>query len=128
MSRSSAFSATAPTSTSAGDREIAPPPALAPWVDCFWTRSPAPEPVSDDRAAAPPPHVVRPDGCVDVLLLRRGAHDAAFVVGPMTRPEAITDAAALDVVAVRFRPGGASAFFAAPLHEWQDRDVPLADA
>ncbi len=111
-------------------QEHAPPADLEPYVACFWTHT-ATRRESAAAASPRPPHVVLPDGCVDVLLLR-DAHRAdaprAFVVGAMTRPQQVDGVEALDVVAVRFRPGGASAFFDAPLVEWQDDDLPLAEA
>jgi AraC-like DNA-binding protein len=100
-------------------REHAPPPSLARFVECFWT-----------RAAGVPPHAidVLPDGCVDLLVDLSSGSPRACVVGPMTRPHRVDVAAALELIAVRFRPGGACAFFDAPLCEWSDLHVPIADA
>ena len=57
-------------------KECAPPAALAPYVECFWSRT----------ASEPDPpggtHRVLPDGCLDIIFSERGA----VVVGAMTRP------------------------------------------
>jgi len=110
--------------------EHAPPPALAPFVACFWTRGSigatackAGESSGDAHASA----LIVPDGCVDVIVDLAGA-GRAFVVGPMTRPRVVTDVDAHDFVAVRLRPGAAPAFFAAALDEWKDVHVELKDA
>jgi len=101
----------------AGYVEHAPPPSLAPFVECFWTRG------GDEGGSA----LVLPDGCVDVIVDLSGS-GRAFVVGPMTRPLVVDHADAHDFVAVRLRPGAAPAFFAAALDEWRDLHVDLADA
>lgn len=107
----------------AGYVEHAPPPSLAPFVECFWTRGGAGE---GDRGAAGSA-LVLPDGCVDVIVDLSG-RGSAFVVGPMTRPLVVEHADAHDFVAVRLRPGAAPAFFAAKLEEWRDLHVELGDA
>lgn len=96
-----------------GYREFAPPPALAPWVECFWLAS-----------GARPAFEVLPDGCVDFLFGAVEASDG-LLVGAMTRPLPVAATAAADVIAVRFRPGGAHAFVGADLREFTDRTVEL---
>jgi AraC-like DNA-binding protein len=103
----------------AGYVEHAPPPALAPFVECFWTRGPQPEDAEPAR--------ILPDGCVDVIVDLAG-RGRAFVVGPMTRALLVPRAGEHDFVAARLRPGAAPAFFAAALDEWRDLQVELADA
>jgi AraC-like DNA-binding protein len=108
-------------------REHPAPPALAPFVECFWTRTPSsPEPGAE--AADAGAFQVLPDGCIDVIVDVGAVRPAAVVVGAMTRAHRVGDSHALELVAVRFRPGGAHAFFARPLDEWRDRHVALADA
>lgn len=52
------------------------------------------------------PNRVVPDGCIDILFdLRRGA---ASVIGPMTRAICYRVTGPLDLVGIRFRPGGAA--------------------
>ena len=77
-------------------REHAPPPSLAPWLECTWER----------RGDGRPVRVV-PDGCIDVVWTERsdtllvGANTSAFVVAPDV---------GVRVAGARFRPGGAAAF------------------
>jgi AraC-like DNA-binding protein len=103
--------------------EHAPPPALAPFVECFWTRGSIGAAADDANA----PALILPDGCVDVIVDLAGP-GRAFVVGPMTRARIVENVGAHDFVAVRLRPGAAPAFFAAALDEWRDVHVDLRDA
>jgi AraC-like DNA-binding protein len=99
-------------------REWAPPPDLTRLVECFWTRR-------DDGTA--PAGVVLPDGCIDIIFDVASDGDAAgYVVGTMTRPLAIPSADR-DLVAVRFRPGGARLFLDVPAREITDRWLPLGE-
>ena len=101
-------------------REMPPPPALARWVEAFWSRG-----VGDGEAAGPPRRVL-PDGCADVLVAvdRRGAR--ALAVGPMRTALLVPPEPGL-WVGVRFRPGRGRSFFGVPLAELADRLVDLAD-
>ncbi|MFO1077794.1 MAG: DUF6597 domain-containing transcriptional factor [Planctomycetota bacterium] len=94
-------------------REIAPDPALRPWVECCW--------IASGEAEA---RDVLPDGCIDFLF--DAADGTARLIGAMTRPEPVP-AGACDLTAVRFRPGGAHAVLGLPMHELTDAAVPLAD-
>lgn len=96
-------------------QEIAPPPELRDHVECFWTT----------RSSGPYRHRVLPDGCIDILFdfRRDGRPD---LVGTMTRA-LLVEAAAIDLVAVRFRPGGAAALLGFPAREITDRSVALDD-
>ena len=111
-------------------REHAPSPALADVVQCYWT----------SRSAAPLPaeHASRvlPDGCMDVIFnlgdppLPGGApHHAlrSYVIGAMRTPLEVRMAGAVDLLGVRFRPGGAAAFVPAPAGELTDRAVALRE-
>ena len=42
-------------------REYRPSPALAPFVECYWSRA------SLAAGGAPPAHSVLPDGCMDLV-------------------------------------------------------------
>jgi AraC-like DNA-binding protein len=97
-------------------REILPGPALQPWVECFWTRTPD---------ASPVVHRVLPDGCADLIFDRAG--DKAIAVGTMTRPLLVDSGARSDLLGVRFRPGRAAAFLRVPLSELTDARVSLGD-
>ncbi|HVE78684.1 MAG TPA: DUF6597 domain-containing transcriptional factor, partial [Gemmatimonadaceae bacterium] len=62
--------------------EHPPPPPLAPFVECLWTRTTAP-------GASVRPHRVLPDGCLDILLTVGAGGATATAVGAMTRPLAV---------------------------------------
>ncbi len=98
-------------------REIVPHPALRPFVECSW--------VSTSRPGAT--HRVLPDGCVDVLFETTGAGSRGLLIGAMTRPREHICATTAHFTAVRFRPGGAWPFVDAPLCEWTDGRLPLAE-
>jgi hypothetical protein len=78
-------------------RELAPHAALRDRVECYWI-------AAGDRDARD----VLPDGCVDFLFDAAAGAAGARLVGAMTRPLAVP-AGSSDLVAVRFRPGGAAA-------------------
>lgn len=110
-------------------REHAPSPSLADVVQCYWT----------SRSAAPlvAPHAssVLPDGCMDVIFNLGdpplpGAQDAAlrsYVIGAMRTPLQVRMAGTVDLLGIRFRPGGAAAFVRAPAGELTDRSVALRE-
>lgn len=100
-------------------REHAPPAALAPFIDCIWTIR------SEAALEAPVRSRVLPDGCVDIIL-DFGDHPAtarSYLVGAMTRAVTVEQAGRVDMLAVRFRPGGASAILRLPLAEVTDQAV-----
>ncbi|HEX8272340.1 MAG TPA: AraC family transcriptional regulator [Longimicrobiaceae bacterium] len=112
-------------------REHAPPPELAGRVECVWTLR------SRGRLPAAVLNRVLPDGCADVIfapgeppLPGTGPHHRlrGYAVGAMLRPSSVWIAGEVDLLGVRFRPGGAAAFLAVPLGEITDAVVPLADA
>ncbi|HEX5385408.1 MAG TPA: DUF6597 domain-containing transcriptional factor [Gemmatimonadales bacterium] len=90
---------------------------LAPWVDRYWCSG----------AAHSAPHHTRvlPDGCVDLVFDLAHA-DAPLVVGAMRRPLLVRHSGPVDIVGVRFRPGGALPFLDVTLRELTDARVPLA--
>lgn len=115
-------------------REFPPPPALCPFVECFWVRSPQPArsravgegPVAGGAAGT---QSVLPDGCIDIIidLHERRSAKRVVVVGTMTRPLVVSNRRARNLVAVRFRPGGAARFFPGSMKELTDDWVPLED-
>jgi AraC-like DNA-binding protein len=112
-------------------RELPPPAALRPYVDRFWTRTPhAGLAARFDRAgaaphAAPASALILPDGCIDILI---DVHTGAGrVVGTMTRALVEPLTPACSIVAVRFKPGMASAFLRVPAAELTDHAVPLRE-
>ncbi len=100
----------------AGYVEHGPPPALAPFVECFWTTGRA-------GAGSAATDRVLPDGCIDILF----EEGRATVVGAMTRALLLPPGPRAAVVAVRFRPGGAAPLLGLPAHALTDRDAPLDD-
>jgi AraC-like DNA-binding protein len=101
-------------------RELAPPPALRPYVDRFWLRVPGDEAGAGDATA---PARILPDGCIDVLV--DADTGAARVVGTMTRA-VVHAGTASRLAAVRFRPGGAHPFLRVGSAELTDRVVDVA--
>lgn len=97
-------------------------------MECFWTL----------ESDAPPknPERILPDGCVE-LILNFGAEFSEhcedqcplqprnFLVGQMTRPIVISPTGAVQLIGIRFHPGGTSPFFGVPLHEITDQVVEL---
>jgi len=100
--------------------EHLPPADLQAWVQCLWTMEIA--------VAVPWTHRVLPDGCIDILfdVSARNIGDS-YVVGMMTRPLLVARNEPSHITAVRFRPGGAVAFFREPLHRLTDVRVELRE-
>ena len=95
--------------------ELAPPPALAPWVQCSWQRS---------GDGGPPVRVV-PDGCIDVVWIE-GA--GTRVVGPNTRAFLVALAAGTRVAAVRLHPGAAPSLLGVDAAALRDGRAEIGDA
>lgn len=82
----------------------------------------------ESLVAGPSTHRVLPDGCIDILFVVAGGRTGeGYVVGMMTRPLLVARAGASSTVAVRFKPGGAAAFFREPLHRLTDARVELPE-
>lgn len=111
-------------------REHAPSAALSDLVQCYWTsRSAAP------LGAAQVTRVL-PDGCMDIIFNLGDPPRAdaspehalrSFVVGAMRTPLEVRSSGAVDMLGVRFRPGGAAAFVGPPAGELTDRAADLRD-
>jgi AraC-like DNA-binding protein len=95
--------------------EHAPAPRLRPYVRCYWTL----------RADARPYSRVLPDGCIDVIFDRR--RPGARFVGTMTRPLLLEVGGPVDVVGVRFEPGGAAPFLRLPAQSITDDAVDVRE-
>ena len=95
-------------------REHAPPPALAPWVQCTWQRS---------GDGGPPVRVV-PDGCMDIVWIEGVGTQ---VVGPNTRAFLVTLAAGTRVAGVRMRPGAAPSLLGVGAAGLRDARVAIGD-
>ena len=109
-------------------REHAPHPALGRHVECYWTirhHVPPGKPVTA---------TVLPDGCMDIIVAlgspagsRHGSRGAPYVVGTMTRPLDVHYPGEVDLVGVRFRPGGSGPYLRIEAFEITDRAVTLSD-
>lgn len=98
------------------------------FVECFWT-------LESDVPSSEPERIL-PDGCVE-LILNFGApfsqHDENrhslqprnFLVGQMTGPIFISPTGAVQLLGIRFHPGGTLPFLRVPLHEITDQVVEL---
>ncbi|MGH9814924.1 MAG: DUF6597 domain-containing transcriptional factor [Candidatus Acidiferrales bacterium] len=116
-------------------REYPPSSALAPIVECYWSR------VSAKNEGPPETHRVLPDGCLDIVFnfghARTNSAPSASggaavrqggaVIGTMTAPLLVTPGAREDFLGVRFRPGRARAVLRASASEFTDAAVPLGD-
>jgi AraC-like DNA-binding protein len=94
-------------------RELAPKPALAAYVSCFW-----------ERTSAGQPHRVLPDGAIDIVFSLGNA--GARVIGPMTTA-IVTAGSPAGVVGVRFRPGAAIDLLGVAGRELRDLAIGAAD-
>jgi AraC-like DNA-binding protein len=110
-------------------QEYLPAENLRRYVECFWMhRSGC---VSSDQAQR-----IYPDGCMDIIFNfaepiwspdTRTANTAhAFVVGNMTRFSSARAIGKLDLLGIRFHPGGIFSFLKMPLQEITDSFVDLA--
>lgn len=110
-------------------REIEPTPALRPYVRCFWRL------LSDD-ACGQVERIV-PDGCPEIVINRAepfvrytesGASHAqadVLLVGPLDRPLELAPTGSVDLLGIRFEPGGLFALLEVPTHELTNEDTCL---
>lgn len=99
-------------------REYFPQAALQNYIECFWTGG----------AASSKAHQVLPDGCMDILfrIPRSGVKEkaSAYVVGTMQSAIWVPPSET-EIVAVRFKAGGAAPFLRIPAYELTDKAEPL---
>lgn len=104
---------------------------LRPYVECFWTLN----------GKLPPEHRqperILPDGCMEMIFHRgipfqrlSGSSDietqsTSFVVGQVTEPVVVIPSHQVDVLGIRFQPGGAFPFLHIPMLELRGRFVEL---
>ena len=105
--------------------ESAPPAALAAFVRCIWTLR-GNSPGGRER--------ILPDGSFELVFHRTDAftHDGqlqprVMLAGEIRRPVIVEPRGAVDVVGIRFRPGGAAPFFRVPMSELRDRMMAIDD-
>ena len=109
-------------------REWAPPPGLEGQVEAIWSLT---------GHAGEESQRILPDGCAElninladpVVQETRGPaqQPALMFVGQITGPLDIRPTGRVDLIGIRFRPGGAAALVSVPQHELVDRSVPLED-
>ncbi len=114
-------------------REIQPIPQLRGLIECFWLLegSPTEVPATPER--------LLPDGCIEIIL-NLGARfrqvdamgagslqPATYVVGQMTSPVLVAPTGRVQMLGIRFVPGGSLPFLAPPALEFADRITPLDD-
>ena len=117
-------------------REARVQPPLDAFVECVWFLTAAAPPAN---GVPPDTQRILPDGCIELVLHvadpflavshlgSASPQPRAFVVGLQTRPFVVQAGGASDTIGVRFRPGGACAFFPCPLAALTDRAVSLDD-
>jgi AraC-like DNA-binding protein len=111
-------------------REIKPTVPLRAFIECFWTLE------GEGSAVGAPPERILPDGCVELILnfgdrfLQHVADEKCFqplnfIVGQMTGPILISASGAVELLGIRFQPGGTRPFLDLPAHEITDEVVEL---
>jgi AraC-like DNA-binding protein len=111
--------------------EIKPAAELSQYVECFWTLE------GDANDSTFQPESLLPDGCAE-LILNFGARfeehtqdgqqlrqPINFVVGQMTQPILIAPTGVVQLIGIRFHPGGTLPFFRIPMHELTNRVTDL---
>jgi AraC-like DNA-binding protein len=112
-------------------REIQPIPQLRGLIECFWLLE------GNPTAFSAPPERLLPDGCIEIILnvgerfrqmdaMGAGTlQPATFVVGQMTSPVLVAPTGRVQMLGIRFVPGGSLPFLAPPAQEFADRITPL---
>jgi AraC-like DNA-binding protein len=114
--------------------EIKPSPRLRRFVECFWTLAGGTSEGGGSAAAAP--ERILPDGCVELILNfgdrffqhfegKRQRQPRNFVVGQMTGPILISPNGKVELLGIRFQPGGTRPFVDSPANELTDHVVEL---
>lgn len=114
--------------------EIHPKPPLNNFVECFWTLE------GDGPSPDGTPERILPDGCVELILnfgARFSQHNEAgrgapavlqprnLLVGQMTGPILISPTGNVELLGIRFHPGGSSPFLALQMNEVTDQVTDL---
>lgn len=108
-------------------------PILAKHIECIWLLESCGEPISAS------PQRLLPDGCVELILnfsdlfrehkegSQSNLQPRRFVVGQMTRPMLVSPTGRVQILGIRFAPGGTLPFFSCPPGELTNSIAPLAD-
>ena len=114
-------------------REFQLAPPLSNYVECLWLLE------GGDGEDFPAPERLLPDGCIELILNfgalfrehkeagRSDLQPSRFVVGQMTQPVLVVPTGPIQLLGIRFAPGGTLPFFACPPGELTNSIVPLAD-
>lgn len=99
-------------------------------IECLWTLE------SETEDAVPQTERILPDGCVELILnfgtpFLQHTGDTTrlqprnFVAGQLTRPLLIAPTGPVQLIGIRFHPGGTAPFFRLPMHELTNQVVEL---
>lgn len=114
-------------------RKFPPCALLADYIQCYWTIT------FNNRILSSVINRVLPDGCIDIIFNLGDAFGKinqdcsvsnvphSCVVGAMRQPIIAKLKGHIEIIGVRFKPGGAYPFFRFPLHELTNRIVALDD-
>jgi AraC-like DNA-binding protein len=107
--------------------EIQPIPALSRFLECFWILE------HETSVGAVQPERLLPDGCVELILNfgdsfeehkddgQKELQPRHLIVGQMTQPVLIAPTGSVQLLGVRFHPGGTVPFFRIPMRELTNR-------
>lgn len=98
-------------------REHPPQRLLKGYIECFWVMT-----SPSLGKSEPQDHRVLPDCCSDIIFDFTGVRNRSpsYVVGTMTRPVLFTTGGPVDLLGIRFKPGGLRPFLNVPLGECTD--------
>jgi AraC-like DNA-binding protein len=99
-------------------QEHAPHPALADYVQCYWSIAPS---------AGELLNHVMPDGCADIMFTVDDTACFGEVIGTMQLAINVLIEPRTTSIGVRFKPGGALPFLRLPMHEITDHTLHLND-
>ena len=110
--------------------EIPSRPPLNRFVECFWTLE------GDGPSPGGAPERILPDGCVELILNfgerfsqhennERELQPRHFLVGQMSGPILISPNGAVQLLGIRFHPGGTAPFLRVPMNELTDQIAEL---
>ena len=111
--------------------EFHPRPPLNQFVECLWTLE------RDTVIEEPQAEKILPDGCVELILNfaspfaqhagnTKTVQPRNLVVGQMTGPILIGPTGPVQLIGIRFHPGGTVPFFRVPVDQLTDQVVELA--
>jgi len=114
--------------------ELVPEPKLRPFLSCFWSLQANAEGQAQDVER------ILPDGCPEIIVnradpFRRLQADGSsreqedvLLVGPFKRAVTILPTGEVDLIGIRFEPGGLHALLGLPMHELEGIDTCLSQA